>query len=117
MRITFRSTLPQDKVNEGSQFNVYIKFWDDSTDAWVAQVPTTVRYNIYGESGEQIRDWTTVTPASSATISVTGTDNAVISYGHNSEMKVLTVQADAGLSTQYAATYAWTVCNLNSITA
>ena len=114
MRITFRSTLPQNRVVEGSQFNVYVKFWDDSADAWVAQTPTTIRYRVM--TGYQVvQDWTSVTPATSATISMTGTINAMIDPSLDIEAKQLVVQCDEGLSTQYSGTFDWTIQNLTAI--
>lgn len=115
MRITFRSTLPQDNVKEGSQFNLYVKFWDDSADAWVAQTPTTIRYRVM--SGYTVvTDWTTVTPASSATISLTHAMNAMIDPGLDREGKQIVVQCNAGLETEYSDTFDWTIQNLTAIT-
>ena len=116
MRITFRSALPQGRVIEGSQFNLYVKFWDDSADAWVAQVPTTIRYRVMdGPSTGVITDWTTVAPASSVTISVTPTQNGILDPVLEFEPKQIMVQCNAGLTTQYADTYNWTVRNTSAI--
>jgi hypothetical protein len=114
MRITFRSTLPQDKVNEGSQFNVYVKVWDDTAEPWVAQVPTSVRYRVMN-GYYVIQDWATVSAASSFTISITATMNAMIDPALEREVKELVVQCDNGLDTQYAETFDWTVQNLTAI--
>lgn len=116
VRITFRSTLPQNQVLEGSTFNLYVKFWDDSSDAWVASAPTTIRYRIMdGPSAGVITDWTTVAPASAVTISITPAANAILDQSLDVESKELVVQIDAGLTTQYGSSYRWMVKNTSAI--
>ena len=44
-------------------------FYTDTAEPWVLVVPTTLRYRIDDlDTGENVLTWTTVTPASTATI-------------------------------------------------
>lgn len=88
-----------------------VSVWTDTTEPWVAATPTTLRYRIDDpEYGTEILGWTAVTPASTATITVTGTQNAISSNAAR-ERRVMTVQSDAGLSTAAVATREWYVIN------
>ena len=103
------------KVNEASGFTVTARFYDDSSDPWTLAVPTSARYRI--DSGlRSILGWTTLTPATSNAIAVTATDNTLLSQYCPRESRTITVQANAGLSTQFAATYDWKVINVGGIT-
>ncbi len=110
MRISFVDRITRRQVNEGSAFTTVAKFYDDATEAWTASTPTSVRYRI--DAGNHvIRDWTSGTPATSLTINVTATDNAIVSDCNQVEPRTLTVQCDANLATQYSETFDWTVKN------
>lgn len=112
MRITFTDRLSARTTNEGSAISVVAKFWDDATETWTANTPTTVHYRLDNADDTQITDWTSVSAASSVTISLTGTQNAIVSDCLDYETKQLTVQANRGLSTQYQDTFAYKVRNL-----
>lgn len=112
MRITFQDRLSAGTTNEGSALTVVAKFWDDSTETWTAITPTTVKYRLDNADGSQITDWTTVSPASSVTISLTGAQNTIVSDCRDYETKQLTVKADDGLSTQFQSTFTYRVRNL-----
>lgn len=112
MNITLTSKLIANRVEEDSAFNVTAKFYDDSTDPWTLSAPTTVRYKVVCLStGNTMVDWTSSTPATSVTLPMTSAANAVNANWRPYERRELTVQANAGLSTQYAATYRWLVTN------
>lgn len=112
MRITFIDRLFAKTTNEGGAVTVVAKFWDDSTETWTTSTPTTVKYRLDNADGTQVTDWTTVTPASSVTISLTGTQNAITSDCRDYETKQLTVKADDGLSTQYSDVFVFRVRNI-----
>ena len=112
MRITFVDSLTRRQINEASAFSVVAKFWDDSTEVWTASTPTSVRYRVDTPGGSQILDWTAASAASSVTINVPYTANAIQNDGAEAEGRVLTVQRDAGLTNQFSATYPYRVNNL-----
>ena len=118
MRIVIQNKLSRSGVDEGSAFTLTAKFYDDASDPWTLTAPTTIRYRIDNlSSGANILDWTTVSAASSASIVVTGAQNATQDQGLVSELHEMTVQADAGLSTQSAPSFRWKVVNLRGVTA
>lgn len=117
MRITFADKLVRNTVNEGSAFTVVAKFWDDSTEVWTAATPTSIRYRVDSlETTSQIIGWTSATPATSVTITVSYAANAITNDCKDRERKQLTVEIDAGLSTQYQSTYEYYVKNLSGQT-
>ncbi len=113
MRITFTDRLSRGRVTEGSAFDVVAKFYDDSTEDWTASTPTTVKYRIDTADGNPVKDWTNANAASSVTITVTYTDNAMQGCDRI-ERRVLTVRANDGLAGQYQATFPYGVVNLEN---
>lgn len=106
--------IPHTSVNEGSAFTATAYFRDEATQA--ALSPTTAEYRIDCiETGNQVKDWTTLTPGESVSISITSTDNAIISDGNRRELKQLTVAADRGLSTQSLGRALYRVENLTGV--
>jgi len=68
--------LPKTVYNENSSFTATAYFRTRSTAA--AATPTTVEYRIDNISTRtQIKDWTTVSPSTSASITVAATDNKI----------------------------------------
>jgi hypothetical protein len=117
MRLTFQSNLAANKVNEKSSFDLTVKFWDDSADTWAALTPTSLRYRIDDvQRGTEQLAWTNLTAAASNTISVPASANAILNGMNKRETKVLTVQANNGLTNQYAGTFYYTVENVLGIT-
>lgn len=117
MRITFTDKLVRKTVNEGSAFTVVAKFWDDSVEDWVASTPTNVRYRIDSMDWVYpILDWTSGTPATSLTITVSRTANAILNDCRARERRQLTVEVDAALATQYQGTFEYYVKNLTGQT-
>lgn len=103
-------TIPRPKVQEGSAFTATAYFRDRATAA--ASTPTNIRYRVDClTTGTVLADWTTVSAASSATISITATHNAIKDSGNTTERKQLTVAADHGLSTQVRERAVWEVEN------
>ena len=60
----------------------------------VAQAPTAFRYRVDDlASGDEIRDWTTVSPSASMTITLDATDNAIQYDRNGKETRVVTMEA------------------------
>jgi hypothetical protein len=103
--------LSKPRWNEGSAFNAVAYFRDRATSA--AVTPTTVKYRLDClATGKALVGWTTLSAASSVTVPVSATANAIQSDANKSERKQLTVKADDGLSTQFEDAVVYTVDNL-----
>lgn len=103
--------VPRDTWKEGSAFTATANFRTRSTAA--ASTPTTIHYRVDClTTGQQIADDTSVSAASSASIAITGTHNAILDDANEAEVKQLTVTADQGLSTQHRESITWRVENL-----
>lgn len=103
-------SVPSKHVTERSTVIVTVKFLDRTSGL---VTPTNAKYRIDDiSSGAQIADWTALTPASSNSITVTSTQNAILNNTRNVERKQMTVAADYGLSTEYRETAVWTVENV-----
>ena len=113
MRITLQAPITQNSIKERSAFTVTSKFYSDSTDPWTLTAPTTVMYRVDDlTSGYPVRDWTTLTAASSVSIPISSGDNLILDDTQKREHRQLTVKADDGLSTQYQESFTWQVINL-----
>jgi hypothetical protein len=83
---------------------------DSNGDAYT---PTTAEYRVDDcRSGEQLVDWTTLTPSTSMTITIPGSANAIIHTNQDREDKVVTVRTDKDLATQQYSDYKYQVKNL-----
>ena len=103
MKLTITDRLTMQSTPEGAAVPFAVKVYTDTTEPWVLVIPTTLRYRLDDpEYGTEIAGWTTVTPASSTTITVTGTQNAISGCAAR-EKRRLTVQADDGLATSCVA--------------
>lgn len=110
MKITVTSDLVRNRVNESSSATFTARFY---SDAWVATAPTSARFRIDNPDNDtQILDWTTLTPATSNSIAVTGAQNAIVYDCSREERRQITVEANAGLSTQYQVSKDWYIKNL-----
>ncbi len=89
----------KDHIREGSQHVVGVKFRQRSDAS--AQTPTNIRYRIDDLTCGVVLDWTSVSADDEITITVTASQNALRSQGHEYEVRELTVAADYGLSTQF----------------
>lgn len=117
MRITQTTRLVNHRVPEKSAFNVIASFWDDSTDTWATNVPTTVRYRIDDPYlDREVLGWTTVTPAAEVTVSITSSQNAILNNANKEERRQITFQANNGLTTQYSDTSQYFIQNLSGQT-
>ncbi len=107
------ANLVRGKVNERTSFTATATFY---SDAFVAAAPTNAQYRLdwvtsNADCYSQITDWTTLTPASSISIPITATQNAIQGC-LNQERRQITVRADNGLATQAEETFQYTVQNL-----
>lgn len=103
--------LPKTKWKEGSAFPLPVYLRLRSTAA--AATPTTIHYRIDClTTGTEIADWTSVSAASSFTISVTATHNAIQDSGNDYEIKQITVMTDQDLATQHRESVEYRVDNL-----
>lgn len=103
--------LPRLSFREGSAFTATAYFRDRATAA--ASTPTNIKYRVDCLStGTQLQDWTTVSPSTSASISITATHNTIQADANDYETRQLTVAADYGLATQVVETAQWTVGNV-----
>ena len=113
VRITFSSKLVNNRVKESSAFTISAKVYTDDTDVWTLSVPTSLRYRIddpYRDA--QILNWTSLTADDEFSIVVTSSQNAIVDNCRAEERRQLTLQVNAGLSTQVSETYDWWVQNL-----
>jgi hypothetical protein len=103
--------FPKTIVREGSAFTATASFRNRATAA--AATPSTVHTRLDClTTGIELEGFTSVSPASSVSIAVTGTHNAIQNAGNRTEVKQLTVVTNRGLSTQCVEAKTWTVENL-----
>ena len=85
-------------VKEGDGHTVQVA-WKDGFG--VAATPTTARYRVdCRTTGESPLDWQAISTDSVVNIDIPGTANMIVSNANESEVKQITVQANAGLSNQ-----------------
>jgi hypothetical protein len=109
LKVTITGDLPNNRVNERAACIFTASFF---TDAYVAATPTSARYRIDNpDSNTEIVGWTTLTPATSNTITVTGAQNAIVCDTSREERRQLTVEATSS-STTWSSTKDWWIRNL-----
>ena len=90
--------LPEPSYHERSAFTT-TAYYRDANDA--ADTPTTIDYRIDDlTTNTVITNWTSATPGVSVNITVTPTENRMISNRNKWERRQVTVSADKGLSTE-----------------
>jgi hypothetical protein len=95
VKITISDQIIARTAPEGSAVAFTASFY---TDAGVATTPTSVRYRVDDpETGKQLLDWQTATPATAITATLPAASNLACL---ESEKRELLVEADHGLSTQ-----------------
>lgn len=96
---------------EGSALTISTKFRDASN---TLTIPTTVRYRLTCETtGRVITGWTTLTPLSAITVTLSPSQTAIINRANKVEQKKLTIEADSGLATAITDEYPFEVSRLN----
>lgn len=101
-------------VKEGNPLPVTVDFFDASNTAYT---PTTVRYRIKDLTNNRVvLDWTSATPASSVTITVTPSQNSIYDEDTRNRLRYeersVVVQADAGTDDQFTDEYIYRIINL-----
>ena len=103
--------VPRPRFNEGSAFTGTAYFRDRATSA--ASVPSAAKYRIDCLTTKKtLQDWTTLTPASSISISITATHNAIQDLSNDFERRQLTVASEPGATNQSRDVAIWDVVNL-----
>ena len=116
MKLTITDRLVARTANEGAAVSFSVKCYTDSSEPWVLVAPTTLRYRVDSpDTGANVVAWTTLTPASSATITVTGTQGT-LTDNQRTRFQI-TVEADNGLSTNCVSTREWWVRPLIGVAA
>lgn len=106
-QITFSAPL---QVNERSSMMVTARFRDRA--AMTDVTPTNAYWRLDDQDGCQLTDWTSISPATQVSITISGEQNRNLNCSRPSETKILTVMADRGLAGQFTASYSYTVKNL-----
>lgn len=102
------------QVNERSRLPITIKFADGS---WIPTAPNTARYRIDCQTTNTvIQDWVTLTPGATVAVVVSATQNAIVDDTNRYESKVMAVEANYGLDSQYTDSFVWKVKNLQGFT-
>lgn len=97
------------QISEGTTATLSMAFFDPDGDA---VVPATLRYRIdCVQNRQQIRDWTSLTPAAQVDVELTEDDNDNVT-SRASEIHEVTVEATYGASGQITSCYRYTVKNL-----
>ena len=90
--------LPDPTYNERSAFTT-TAYYRNASDA--ADTPTTIHYRVDDlTTNTVITNWTSATPGVSVDITITPTENRMISNRNKWERRQITVSADKGLSTE-----------------
>lgn len=98
------------RVLEGSTSRLTIAFYDEDD---VLATPTTVEYRIdVKDSGEEIRDWTPLAPASSIVLILTDEDNDSFIPTQELEQHEVTVRAAYNITEQLTGRFVYEVRNL-----
>jgi hypothetical protein len=106
-RITFVPAVSSERIADSSALSITARFRASGADV----TPTNVYYRLDDpDSGEQLADWTSATPGTTAVISTTSSHNTARRC-KPIERRQLTVMADRGLSTQFAETYLYEIRN------
>lgn len=104
--------LPKTRVDEGSSFDVTVNFRDRATAS--ASTPTTVDYRIYNKTESKLlRDWTSVSPASQVTITLTPEMTRILSEVNASEKYDIIVAADKWTSNEVIDSAGYQVRNID----
>lgn len=102
------------QINERSRLPVTIQFADGN---WVVTAPNSARYRIDCETtGQVIQDWLDLPAGARVVATVTATQNAIIDDHNRFETKVMAVEANYSLETQYTDSFKWKVKNLQGFT-
>jgi hypothetical protein len=100
-----------ESVNEQSTGYLTAGF---KNEAGVLQAPNTVRYRIDDvDSGQAVRDWTSIAPGASVVITLTKDDNAILDTTREWETRRVTTEGVYGPADQVTGEYEYRVTNLH----
>lgn len=106
--------IPKTIVNESQAFKATAYHRVRSTK--LPTTPTTVEYRIDCLTTQTVlRDWTTVTPGITNSITITSADNAIQDNTNHREKKQIVVKSDDGLDTQAIGETIWLVKNIRGV--
>lgn len=106
--------LPKSRVPEESAFTLTVYFRDRSTG--LAATPNTIEYQVDDLTTQSpLITWTSVTPATSVTITIPSTVNQIKQNSSHYERKQILVQTDRLLSTKSSNSAIWQVKNVFGI--
>lgn len=102
------------QINERSRLPITIRFLDGN---FVLCPPQIAKYRIDCQTtGQVILDWTTVPYGATVIVTVTPSQNAIIDDHNRFETKVMAVEANCELESQYVDSFTWKVKNLQGFT-
>lgn len=106
--------MTREVQNEASTFSVSGSI---EGTASVPSTPTTLEYRIVDVTNERVvRDWTEIVPASTFSIDIVASDNAIYQDGHRPfqrfEERVVTVSANRGTDIQFNTEVRYLIKNL-----
>ena len=108
------STEEREVINEGSTSYLTVTFYDKDGGY---EAPTTVTYKIWCITNDkEVRAVTSLTPASSIEITLTPTDNSIISQSNALETRLVTIEASYGVDDEINDEYEYDVKNLRKVT-
>ena len=100
-------------VNEKGTLYVTAKFYDIDDELFT---PADMDYRIDClTSGEEIRGWTTLVPAESVSIAITGSDNRIVASTHSREIRQLVVRYTDALGNTQKSQAQYRVDNLQGV--
>jgi len=109
MTVQARIVIPNPQVTEGTAFEATVYF----RESGAATAPTTIQYRVDNlTSSKELKDWTTVTAAVSATIQITSAMNEIQQNINSIEKIQLIVSADRGTTTASYNAVTWKVENV-----
>lgn len=105
------TAVPKFTLPAGSTAYLEVTFLDK---AGVAAVPGAVDYRIdCYNTGASVRATTSIAPAATVEITLTPTDNTLVSPAHATELRTVTVRAHYGADDQVVADYAYQLRRTN----
>lgn len=107
-----RAVAGKYELNEGSALPFTVTLYTDGT----LTAPTSLRYRVDCiTTGATLTNWSSLSPASSVSVTVTPEANAIQNASNFTEVKAITLEADHGLSTAYTHETTWRVKNLQGV--
>lgn len=99
----------RERINDGSALAVVAKFFASNT----LTAPTNAKYRVDTVEGGLVKDWTSLSAATSISFTVDTTTNKA--QACPADRRVLSVAADYGLSTQFIETFRYDITDLAGI--